>query len=61
MPQMTCMRFGSDRLNGAKVEKRDRHTDGRTDLRSLLLGYGSTFFQKKIVKKVKLNMHFNAI
>ena len=32
MPQMTCTKFGSDRSNGAKVEKRygghtDRHTN----------------------------------
>ena len=40
MLKMTCAKFGLDRSNGAKVEKRDGHfrgTDKRTDLRSLLL------------------------
>ena len=32
MPQITCSKFGLDRLNGAKVEKRDRVTNTQTNV-----------------------------
>ena len=40
MPQMTCTKFGSDRLNGTKVEKRDGQTDRHTHRQTfILIGY----------------------
>ena len=44
MPQLTCTKFGSDRLTGTKVEKRDRMTDTQT---FILIGYCRSKFVPK--------------